>query len=112
MGSPEGGDGVPRPRVPRSENWPTHEPPNGMAHMPAWVNAVVRVGVPSAIALWFVFRLTTAIEDRLYRMEQIQAQVVGQLMIHMTNSETAINLARQLCINTAKTDEQTSACLR
>jgi hypothetical protein len=114
MSNPEGGDGVPRRPYPRPENYPNPRPEsNGVTlpNAPAWLNVVLRVGVPSAIALWFVFRLTTAMEDRLSRMEQIQAQVIGQLTQHMQNSEVAIAIARQMCLNTAKNDEQMSACI-
>lgn len=115
MSNPEGGDGVPRSKVPRPENLPPRPQENGnggLPTMPAWVNVVFRVGVPSAIALWFVFRLTTAMEERLYRMEQVQQTVHIELNEHMKNSAIAIDLARQLCVNTAKTEEQTRACLR
>ena len=84
---------------------------NGKMNIPPWLNFIVRVGVPSAIALWFVFRLTTSVEDRLARMEQIQASVIGQLNQHMQNSEIAIAIARQMCINAAKDDTQQRACL-
>jgi hypothetical protein len=84
----------------------------GAVALPPWLTFVFRVGVPSAIAVWFVFRLTTTMEDRLYRMEAIQQTVRVELEEHMRASKIAIDLARQLCINTAKDDEQTRACLR
>jgi hypothetical protein len=79
--------------------------------VPPWMNFVFRVGVPAAIAVFLVYRLTGAIEDRLRQMEEIQSTVIGQLSIHMRNSDAAIGLARQLCVNTAKNDEQIRGCL-
>jgi hypothetical protein len=116
MGSPEGGDGVARSRYPRPENMPNRrDDGNGnggsSVSLPPWLTFVFRVGVPSAIAVWFVFRLTTTMEQRLERMEQIQSSVIGQLTTHMQNSEVAIGIARQMCINAAKDETQQRACL-
>ena len=79
--------------------------------IPAWVNFVVRVGVPAAIAVWFVWRLTTTMEDRLLKMEQIQQTVHIELQEHMRNSSIAIDLARQICVNAGKDDAEKRACL-
>ena len=81
------------------------------------MNFVFRVGVPCAIALFLVYRLTVTLDERLDRMggyiqEQraLQQTIHAQMQVHMDNSSIAIHLARQLCVNTAKSPEQEQSC--
>jgi hypothetical protein len=84
----------------------------GNGSLPQWAAVVWRIGVPSAIALFLVYRLTATLDTRLELLQARQADMHEQLREHMANSAIAIHLARRLCINTAKTDEQVRECLR
>lgn len=92
---------------------------------PAWLNAVLRIGAISCIAMWFVYRLTTVVETRLTNVENIlnntmqvqaafnanQEGLKKDVQEHRAETHKFVSIARQICVNTAKSQEQIRACV-
>lgn len=87
--------------------------------LPTWLQAVLRLGVVSAIAMWFVYRVTTVFEERLNKVEDhmmqtrtMVSQVKDELSDHDRQTYEWLTLARQICVNTSQTEDQRSRCLQ
>ena len=81
-------------------------------NIPWWVNAVYKVGVPTAIACYLVWFLTTRIQSNL---EAIQ----GNLTIHTQQSiqsqehnKQVLQLLRVICAEGAKNVVERNACFQ
>ena len=73
---------------------------------------ISRVGVPSAIALWLIYFLTS----QLLGAVQSHALESRQLIqAHSVSSDSLLQqillVSRQICLNTAETDSDRSGCL-
>lgn len=67
---------------------------------PWWVRAIGMVGVPSAMALWFVYWMTTGMSQAISTHEERSAERVRELT----------SVMRQICVNTAETPADRSGC--
>jgi hypothetical protein len=88
-----------------------------------WWTLLERYGVPSAIALFLVWFMTTRIQNDMKDMSlelrghaTISASTASRLesftQDSRAESRSMISLLRQVCVNTAKTDEQRRECVR
>lgn len=81
---------------------------------PAWLRAVYIVGVPSVIALFLVYFLTNSVIAQLTAHSQATEGMRQLLQQHMAQQELIQQenkfYLRQLCLNTARSDEQRAAC--
>lgn len=94
--------------------------------LPAWSRFVGVIGIPSAVALFLVWRLDgrqTELDSRqATQLASLSSQVASQTLILSTvqrASDDAIaeqrrltSLMRQVCLNTARTDAQRLECGR
>lgn len=100
----------------------THHGSNGSG-LPPWMRFVWLIGVPSAIALFLVWRLDGRQSQHLMQIEsRLEAHALVTLGAAGTltkasedgraETRTLITLMRQVCVNTARTDEQRRECVR
>jgi len=93
-----------------------------MDKMPEWLNAIVKLGIPGAIAVFLVWRLASGFEVFDVRLSAIEAQhahaavateaakdLAGRSL--MTN-ERVLWVLQVMCANDAKTSEARERCLR
>lgn len=92
---------------------------NPLAGMSPWMRFVAIIGIPSAIALFLVFRLDGRQASQLERIEaRLQAQTDTTYALTQTadasRRETAalVGLMRQICVNTSTSDTQRRECVR
>lgn len=89
---------------------------------PPWLLAVIRLGVISVIAMWFVYRVTTVFETRLGSIETYmhdQNKLLTRLQDVLNSHEASsaednrvwLSIARQICVNTAQNDDQRRQCV-
>jgi hypothetical protein len=94
---------------------------NGSFGLPPWMRFIWVVGVPSAIALFLVYRLDgrqtdqlTGVERRLEVHASAAADHFGILIkvSEEVREETRqlIALMRKICVHTARTETQVGAC--
>jgi hypothetical protein len=98
----------------------------GVAAMPPWLRFVVVVGPTAAIALFLVFQVPGAIKQVEARVEQhatttvqSNAATAAQLgeLIKSVEAErqqlrVVVSVLRQVCVNTARNDEQRRECVQ
>lgn len=103
--------------------------PVDVQSLPGWLRAAVFLGVPSVIALFLVYVLTTQISERVNKIEMtqqlnqqtIQLLVKGQADRQADANETRrhfdaaaieiIQSIRRLCVNVAETPQERATCL-
>ena len=104
--------------------------PVDVQSLPGWLRAAVFLGVPSVIALFLVYVLTTQMADRMQRVEQVQA-LQTQTLAKLAEAQVArqsdanaqqrhfdlviadlIRLVRQTCVVAANTADERAACFR
>jgi len=104
--------------------------------LPSWLRAAVFLGVPSVIALFLVYVLTTQMSERMARVEQTQ-QLQGQMIAGLKElgndlhddhaairADTKDNrehyddiaaridrLMRRVCLVVARSNEERNVCL-
>jgi hypothetical protein len=81
-----------------------------------WGKFVTTVGVPSAALLFLLWRLTTGIEIQVDQNAATTARMERALDSHIRANDsttlTMLTLMRQICVNTAATDEQRRSCVQ
>jgi hypothetical protein len=83
-----------------------------MDKVPWWVNAIYKVGVPTAIACYLVWFLTTKVQNNL---EAIQSNVAQHTQDTMQNSRTnrqILHMLQTICINEAQNASERNECLK
>ena len=85
-----------------------------LSSVTAWSKAVAILGVPSIIALYLVYALTTFAIGEVPQIRQQMAAYAQTIEQHAHETKEAGVLMGQLllriCINTAKTDDQRIQC--
>jgi hypothetical protein len=99
------------------------------SELPAWLRAAGVLGVPSMIALFLVWTLTTAFTGRLATLEQsmrAQTELLRQVLAasqarqldadhvreHFDESLRSLTgILRSTCVNAASTDQARARCL-
>lgn len=76
-----------------------------------WSKFIVQVGVPSAIALWLVYSVTTDIKDEIRSTSRAMTAHTLNTDTLMRNTDEMNKALIQICVNTAKNAKQSSACL-
>lgn len=126
----EDDDTPPPPRRRRSDREPLPPIPVDVQGLPSWLKAAVYLGVPSVIALFLVYVLTTAIAGRVQDIERTQAlqqQTIESISKAMTAEQSSDadtrthfddglrrleQLLRYTCVAAAERDSQKADCLR
>ena len=96
---------------------------NAFAGMPQWARIVWIFGAPSILAGVLVWRLIAGIEDTVEASLSQMTDTHAALMQHVRATEDAarlvqaaqmsqISVMRQICVNTAKDDQQRRECVR
>lgn len=90
--------------------------------LPDWVNAILKLGIPGAIAIFLVYRLAQGFDVITLRLGNLEVQQTQVLSEHMRLadlsgrstmiSEKILNVLRVQCVNTARTDEARRDCLQ
>lgn len=80
--------------------------------VPPVLTAIVKYGVPAAIAIWLVYFLTAGIGAEIHtQTELLQAHIAASTSVQRTLEQderwhaTMVDIMRQLCVNSAKTDQ-------
>ena len=83
----------------------------------SWIDYILRVGVPSAIALYLVYYVTTTVSTNTAQLLAVQIQLQSSLESHMKVTESMLqelkrgNLINlQNCAQAAKTESAVRAC--
>lgn len=81
--------------------------------IPAWLKAIVTLGVPGAIAVFLVWVGSQEL-PRLNRQSVVTHETVMQLKedtrLVIEQLQTNYRMLQRLCANTAKTDDERSRC--
>lgn len=92
---------------------------DGLDTSPWWVKAVVRIGVPSAIAcvlVWFLMNSVTSSLAAIRADVQAQKVTMETTAASLTRQESAngelLSYMRMICVNTSKNDSDRSSCLK
>lgn len=87
----------------------------GLAGLPNWARVVALVGVPSTIALFLVYALTTFATNglaELHRQMDAHAQVMLQHDAETKRgSEAMTRVLLRICLNTSDTDDERQRCI-
>jgi hypothetical protein len=80
---------------------------------PWYTRFIAQVGIPSAIALYLVYFLTSQLLGAVETHAQESRTSIAQ---HSASSDELLrqilSVSRQICLNTAETDSARSGCLR
>lgn len=79
---------------------------------PWWVNSVIKIGVPSAIALFLVWFLSTQVRDRLDAVDGKLNNHINMSTPLMDQNRQMLILLRQICVNSAPSNYERSQCLQ
>jgi hypothetical protein len=81
-------------------------------------NFVVKVGVPSAIALYLVYIMTSGLSAKVDHIQAAMAnhtaqaaEMINQYEQVRIQSDRQLYVMQRICINAAKTPEAADACL-
>lgn len=84
---------------------------------PWWVRAIYLIGIPSAIAGYLVYTLSTGVNSTVNLINtNLQAHQIDTSYLIKANQESQsqqrvmYNLLQQICINTARTAEDRQNC--
>jgi hypothetical protein len=90
--------------------------------LPDWVSAIVKLGIPGAIAIFLVYRLAQGFDVvavRLTNLEALQVATAAESLRLADLSgrtymvlEKILNVQKTQCVNVARTDEARANCLR
>jgi hypothetical protein len=81
-------------------------------NLPWWVNAIYKVGVPTAIACYLVWFLTSRVQTNLDIIQIAITKHVSDQTTSMEYNRQALNILRTMCVNAAKTDDARTECLK
>ena len=93
--------------------------------IPAWLAAVVKLGIPGAIAVFLVWKLAAGFDVYALRMERLEAQTAvqhseikshGERIEDLTGraymlNEKMLNVLKTMCVNDARTADARRNCL-
>lgn len=93
----------------------TTESNSGLTGLPQWARVIFLLGVPSAIALFLVYHLTTfgttGIAE-LHRMMDLHAQEANQHASESKRTDAGIlRVLQGICLNAATNKEEQRRCL-
>lgn len=84
---------------------------SAMAGLPVWVQGIAWVGVPSAIACFFVWWMTSSVTVRLTAIETFLAKHQQDSATDIQQTWQLIAINERVCLNTSKTNEDRVACV-
>ena len=77
---------------------------------PWWVQAIYKVGIPSAIAIFLIWALVTRIDVEILEIrENLRLHAVDSSYI-IKNTNNLQQILQRICVNTSETNEERSAC--
>jgi len=83
---------------------------------PWWLNAIYKVGVPSAIAIFLVWFMTTQVRDNLNSIKEnlmLHSEVnIKSLQANEFHNDKLFKLLQRICANSAKTNTERVECFR
>lgn len=84
--------------------------------LPWWVNAVYKVGVPTAIACYLVYILAGKVQTNVEAVQSVlsQHELEQQHFLNELNRDSKLQLKmlETMCIHSSKTDEQRQECIQ
>lgn len=95
--------------------------------VPPWLKTILQIilqqGVAAGLAIWLVWMLGSRIMSELdqirtdLRAHMVASQAAGIVMTRFADSQdgerrATISLLRQVCVNTARTDDQLRECVQ
>lgn len=85
-------------------------------NLPWWVNAIYKVGVPTAIACYLVWILASKVQTEVEAVQNVVNQHVQDQQRNMLEftkiSKEQLKLLRAMCLHSAKTDNQRDDCVQ
>lgn len=85
----------------------------------SWAKLVTKVGIPSAIAVFLVYQLSTRLDGVITKIADDAAAARGGIEQHVMqmnqnsfNTQVLINLNLQQCVNASNTVAERAECFR
>jgi len=85
---------------------------NGLNGLPGWIKAVAIVGMPSVVALILLGALLGIVPSPLQSIAALARSLSEHAALSIEIDQRQIQLLRQICRNTAKTEFSNDACNR
>ncbi len=109
------------PRVPPRRRQTDVMTPSFLPDVPEWVNAILKLGIPGAIAIFLVYRMAQGFDVVAVRLGNLEGQQTQVLSEHLRLAdlsgraamlqEKILNVLRVQCVNAARTDDARRNCL-
>lgn len=85
-------------------------------NLPWWVQAVYKVGVPTAIACYLVYMLAGKVQTNLEAIDKLVSNHAAEEARDMNELNSLhtkqLRILQAMCLHGAKTDEQRQDCLQ
>ena len=79
---------------------------------PWWVQAIYKVGIPSAIAIFLIWTLVNKIDVGIIEIrENLRLHAVDSSYV-IKNTNNLQQILQRICVNTSETNEERNACFQ